>query len=321
MVTVTSCNIEPQKRDLRATIDSMSTSSSHLAKNKIINSWNLFWLITVPVSLVMVSGMLRVDLSSAEAVSSMIQLSVRCAVPLLFLAFSASSLQILFPGSFSRWLLRNRKIIGLCFAAAMAWQLFFILWLVGIHTEYYVSDVYVLSDVVEGVLGYTFLIAMVLTSFKFGRSRMTSRQWKRLHTSGIYWLWIYAWSVYWFNLFYYPEPAILIDYIYYWGGFLAWSLRMSAWSKKRWRPSNSGGTRNLLLMVPGFVAIVIGLSGSIFGSAWSPQVYEYLFGFKIIQSIDTFMPYFPFVPFYPIFLIMLGSFLLTNKKNATGANV
>ena len=49
----------------------------------------------------------------------------------------------------------------------MAWQLLFILWLVGIHTEYYVNDVYVLSDVVEGVVGYTFLIAMVLTSFKF----------------------------------------------------------------------------------------------------------------------------------------------------------
>jgi len=297
----------------------MSASSNHLNKNKIINSWNLFWLITVPVSLVMVLGMIRVDLSSAEAVSSMIQLSVRCAVPLLYLAFAASSLLILFPGSFSRWLLRNRGIIGLCFAAAMAWQLFFILWLVGLHTEYYVNDVYVLSDVVEGVLGYTFLITMVLTSFKFGRSRMTSRQWKLLHTSGIYWLWIYAWSVYWFFLFYYQEPAVLIDYVYYWGGFLAWTLRMYAWSKKRWRQSiaqqsNTGGMRNMLLMVSGFVALVIGLTGSSYGSAWSPQVYEYLFGFKIIESIDTFMPYFPFVPFYPIFLMMLGAFLVVKSR-------
>jgi hypothetical protein len=266
----------------------------------------------------MVLGMIRVDLSSAEAVSSMIQLSVRCAVPLLYLAFAASSLQILFPGSFSRWLLRNRRIIGLCFAAAMAWQLFFILWLVGIHTEYYVNDVYVLSDVVEGVLGYTFLIAMVLTSFKFGRSRLTPRQWKLLHTSGIYWLWMYAWSVYWFFLFYYQDPAVLIDYVYYWAGFLAWALRMTAWSKKRWRQSaaresNSGGVRNMLLMVSGVVAVVIGLTGVSFGSAWSPQVYECLFGFKIIESIDTFLPYFPLVPFYPIFLMMLGAFMIVKS--------
>jgi len=215
----------------------MSANLNELLKIKLINGWNLFWLITVPISSVMVLSMIRVDLSSAEAVSSMIQLSVRCAVPWLFLAFAASSLQVVFPGSFSRWLLRNRSKIGLCFAAAMAWQLSFILWLVGIHTDYYVNEVYVLSDVVEGVVGYTFLIAMVLTSFKFGRSRLTAKQWKLLHTSGIYWLWAYAWSVYWFNLFYYQDPAVLIDYVYYWGGFLAFGLRICAWSKKRWRPS------------------------------------------------------------------------------------
>ena len=132
---------------------------------KIINGWNLFWLITVPISLVMVLTMIRTDLSSAEGVSSMIQLAVRCAVPWLYLAFAASSLQVVFPGTFSRWLLRNRSKIGLCFAAAMGWQLFFILWLVGMHTEYYVNDVYVLSDAVEGVVGYAFLIAVVVTSF------------------------------------------------------------------------------------------------------------------------------------------------------------
>jgi hypothetical protein len=208
-----------------------------LLKNKNLNGWNLFRLITVPISLVMVLAMLRTDLSSAAGVSSMIQLSVRCAVPWLFLAFAASSLQVVFPGVFSLWLLRNRKFIGLCFAAAMGWQLFFILWLTGIHTEYYVNEVYVLSDVVEGVIGYTFLIAMVLTSFKFGRSRLTPRQWKLLHTGGIYWLWIYAWSVYWFNLFYYQSPAVAIDYIYYWLGFFAWAVRMGAWSKKHLRES------------------------------------------------------------------------------------
>lgn len=202
---------------------------------KIINGWNLFWLITAPISLVMVLTMIRIDLSSAEGVSSMIQLAVRCAVPWLYLAFAASSLQVVFPGTFSRWLLRNRSKIGLCFAAAMGWQLFFILWLVGIHTEYYVNDVYVLSDVVEGVVGYAFLIAMVVTSFRFGRSRLTQKQWKILHTSAIYWLWIYAWSVYWFSLFYYQSAPVLLDYIYYWGGFLAWGLRLSAWSKKRWQ--------------------------------------------------------------------------------------
>ena len=146
----------------------MSASLDEILQGKLINGWKLFWLISAPVSLLIIQAAMRIDLSAAESVSSMIQLTVRCAVPWLYVAFAASSLQVMFPGSFSRWLLRNRSKFGLCFAAAMGWQLLFILWLVGIHTEYYVDEVYVLSDVVEGVVGYTFLIAMVLTSFKFG---------------------------------------------------------------------------------------------------------------------------------------------------------
>ena len=74
-----------------------------------INGWKLFWLVTTPISLAIVLTMMRVDLSGPEGVSSMIQLSVRCAVPILFVAFAASSVQTLFTGSIGRWLLRNRS--------------------------------------------------------------------------------------------------------------------------------------------------------------------------------------------------------------------
>lgn len=295
----------------------MSANLNELLKSKIINGWNLFWLMTVPISSLMVLAMMRLDLSSGEAVSSMIQLSVRCAVPWLYLAFAASSLHTLFPGLLSRWLLRNRKIVGLCFAATMAWQLLFILWMVGIYTQYYIENVYVLSDVVEGAVGYTFLIAMVLTSFKFGRSRLTPKQWKFLHTCGIYWLWAYAWSVYWFNLFYYEDP-VAIDYVFYWSGFVAWSLRMCAWSKKRWqKTTQSNGISQSLFWVSGIVAVVIGLIGSSFGSAWSAQAYQLFSTVSVMESIDRFMPYFPFVPFYPIFIIMLGAILIVKFRTET----
>lgn len=212
----------------------MSVKPSEFLQHEIINGWNLYWLITVPISIAVVIAMSGVDLSLAENVSAMIQFSVRCSVPLMYVAFAASSLQEVFPSLFSRWLLRNRKMVGLSFATAMAWQLLFILWLVGIHTQHYVDKVYLLSDAIEGVVGYTFLFAMVLTSFKFGRSRLSNKQWKLLHRSGIYYIWAYAWSVYWFDLFYYDNP-VPVDYVYYWAGFAAWGLRMCAWTKKQWR--------------------------------------------------------------------------------------
>lgn len=283
-----------------------------MLKSKALNGWNLFWLVSVPISLTIILRMTKTDLASAEGVSSMIQLSVRCAVPWLFLAFAASSLQVVLPGTFSRWLLRNRKFLGLCFAAAMGWQLTFILWLVGIHTEHYVNNVYVLSDVVEGTVGYTFLIAMTFTSFKFGRSLLSAKQWKLLHKSGIYWLWFYAWSVYWFNLFYYESPALIIDYLYYWGGLLAWGLRLWAWARKK---SGTDRVQNALLLAPAGALLLIGLIGASFGRQWSPQVYDFLFGFGVVESLDSFTPYFPLVPFYPLFLATLGALFIAKAKS------
>jgi hypothetical protein len=76
----------------------------------------------------------------------------------------------------------------------------------------------------------------------------------------------------------------------------------------------TGRIQKLLFLVPGIVAVVIGLIGSSLGSAWSPQVYEFLFAIEVIASIDKFMPYFPLVPFYPIFIMMLGAFLIVKSR-------
>jgi len=299
----------------------MNTNLADLLQSKFINSWNLFWLITLPISTVMVFSMMGVELSSAPAVSSMIELSVRCAVPLLFVAFAASSVNVLFPGLFGRWILRNRKFIGLSFAAAMAWQLFFILWMITQYTEYYVGEVYALSDVIEGVGGYLLLIAMVLTSFKFGRKHLSAKQWKFLHKTGIYWLWIYAWIAYWWHIFYYNNP-IALDYIYYWAGFLAWGLRMAAWTKKRWPQaagtSTTAGSSQLLYLLPGVAAVATGLLGVSFGSPWGRQIYEFGFSVPVLNTIGVYTPFFPFVPCLPLFMMMLGAWLILKSRDQPG---
>lgn len=203
-------------------------------RHKAVNGWALFSIVVVPMCLAALLAMTAVDLSSSLGVSSMIQFSVRLAVPWLFIAFCASSLVAVFPGEFSRWVLRNRRMFGLCFATGMAWQLFFIVWLVVGHFDYYVEEAYDYLSLLEQVPGYVLLIAMTVTSFRFGRSKLSPKQWKILHTGGIYFIWFVVWTTYWFELFYYDDIQF-IDYLYYWTGFTAWAVRMAAWTLKRMR--------------------------------------------------------------------------------------
>ena len=288
-----------------------------MLKSKVINGWNLFWAITLPISLAVILKMSSVDLSTARGVSSMIEIAVRCAVPLLYTTFAASSVNALFPSDFGRWILRNRKFLGLAFAAAMAWQLTFILWMVTLHADHYVNKIYALSDVIEGIGGYTLLIAMTITSFKFGRSRLTLKQWRILHTVGIYWLWTYAFVTYWWYLFYNNQPLV-INYIYYWMGFLAWSMRMAAWTKKRWQKVD-GEASGVVNWLPGAAVAIFGLLGVTFGSPWGKAIYDFGFSVPALNTIGVYTPYFPFVPYYPLILMMLGAGLALKIRRQSAA--
>ena len=290
----------------------MGEVRSGMLKSGFLNGWGLFWLITAPISLAMLVAMAVRDLSSGEGVSAMIQLSVRCAVPWLYIAFAASSIQALFPGPFGRWLLRNRKFVGLGFAAAMAWQGLFIVWLVLGHTDFYVTEVYVLRDAIEGLGGYLFLLAMTLTSFPRGRKLLRPRAWRRLHLGGIYFLWAYAFSVYWWALHFYGNPVPL-DYVFYWAGFGAWALRMAAWSRKRGKAASKalpGTGAQPLAKMAGAMLITAGLVAAGTGSAWQAVAEAVLYGHSITRIPELYLPYWPFEPFLPLAIIALGASLL-----------
>ena len=205
-----------------------------ILNSKWLNGWNLFLLIAVPICVAVVVRMSALDMSSARDISSMIQFSVRCSVPWLYLAFAASSICALFPGQFGRWSMRNRRYVGLCFAAGMAWQLTFILMMVTGHWTYYAEEVYSFEDIVVQVPGYLLLGAMTVTSFRPGRQLLSGRQWRILHKGSIYFLWGTVWSTYWYELYYYGDIQ-LIDYVFYWAGIVAWGFRLWAWSIERWQ--------------------------------------------------------------------------------------
>jgi hypothetical protein len=295
----------------------LSIDLKEVLKNKAINEWRLFWLISIPMSIVMVIAMMGVDMSTGAGVSTMIGFSVRWAVPFIYLVVAASAVQMLLPGPFPMWWLRNRKYIGLCFAVAMAWQGVFIFMMSNFFREYYYQDIYLLRDELEGSIGYIFLAAMVVTSFQFGRKYLSHKQWKLLHRSGIYFLWAYPFSVYWWNLYYYENPQP-IDYLFYWGGFLAFALRIAAWGKKRlqaMKRTTPESSTSVAFKVLGGAIIAFGLFAAAMGLHWQEPVTEFLTAPKWSADLVLWLPYWPFEPYISLFIIGLGAALFTKARN------
>ena len=296
----------------------MSTDLKTILKNKAINKWNLFWLISIPMCTIMVIAMMGVDMSTGSGVSEMIGFAVRWAVPFIYLVVAISSIQILFPGPLSMWLMRNRKYIGLCFAVAMAWQGLFIFIMSYFFHDYYYADVYLFRDEIEGSIGYIFLPAMVVTSFNFGRQYLNSKQWKLLHKSGIYFLWAYPFSVYWWGLSYYENPVPL-DYVYYWSGFLAFALRIAAWGKQRWQVSNRYAAENntpLTLRVLGSAIFIFGLVWSAASLYWQESITDFLTASAWSADLVLWVPFWPYEPYLSLFIIGLGTMLITTVRSA-----
>lgn len=279
-------------------------------KNRWINKWNLFFLISIPISAFMLIPLLSFDSITGGEISEMISFSVRWAVPFIYLVIAISSLQILFPNTFTRWLMVNRKYIGLIFAVAMAWQGLFIFIMSYFYHDYYFSEVYYFRDEIEGSIGYIFLMAMVLTSFKFGSKMVNSSQWRIIHKAGVYFLWAYPFSVYWWSISYYGNPP-MIDYIFYWLGFSAFLLRIIAWGKVKYENKNNHNPINRII---GSSLIFMGLAMSIVSLYLQAFLTEMLTFFSLSSSFELWMPFWPFEPFLSLMFIGLGMMIFTNTK-------
>lgn len=203
---------------------------------KSVESWRLFWLLALIVSAANGVSLPFADFHSVRGTGFMIQQSVRYALPLFLFAFTASSLALLWPGRLTRWLLRNRRFVGLGFAAGMLWHFSFISYsmlrfgtLAGAPTP---------RGLALDLTGFAFLALMTLTSFRWFARRLSLANWRRLHKSGIYLIWFVATYIY---LRHAEEPfrdvalALLIA---------AWLLRVGAWATRKARaamPSSAAG--------------------------------------------------------------------------------
>ena len=109
--------------------------------------------------------------------------TARVGFPIFILTYSASSLLRLWPGSITRALVRDRRWWGLGFATCHTVHLYALVKYLSL-----VGEPPALTTVLGGGLAYALLFAMALTSSDAAQ-RALGRNWKRLHTAGIHWLW------------------------------------------------------------------------------------------------------------------------------------
>jgi methionine sulfoxide reductase heme-binding subunit len=104
---------------------------------------------------------------------------------ILFLgAFVASALHKIWSNAYTAWLLKNRRYLGLSMAVshtyhAIAWTG---LWVVTSGNSPQFSPL--------AILGYVFLIAMTVTSFRRPAAVLGQRIWQILHSTGMYYFWL-----------------------------------------------------------------------------------------------------------------------------------
>jgi sulfoxide reductase heme-binding subunit YedZ len=178
-------------RFLPGTAVSRWTIATHIGHDwsmrQPLESWRLFWLLAFAISAVICSALPFTDFQSAHGTEFIILYSVRCALPFFVVAFTASSLAILWPSKSTRWLLSNRRYFGLAFAFGMGLHLAFVA-----YTLFRFGNHINRAATTLDLIGLAFLFALTLTSFRLPAARLSPKSWRRLHKTGVYAIWSLA---------------------------------------------------------------------------------------------------------------------------------
>ena len=149
------------------------------------------WRLTALATLVIAAGLgLHFGVSgwTATSVKAGIDATGRSSLALFSMAFVASSVHRLWPSTASRWMLQNRRWIGLSFASSHAIHLALIVTMSFDFPDPFLSEQSAGKWLLGGV-GYLFVALMALTSSNAAQRWMGMKHWKRLHVIGSYWLW------------------------------------------------------------------------------------------------------------------------------------
>jgi methionine sulfoxide reductase heme-binding subunit len=148
-------------------------------------------MLTLLVSAVVASLALAIVLAgnaSAGALGLAIRFTAHTSFLLFGAAFTASALHRLRPNAFTRWLRRNRRYLGVAFAASHATHAAAIVTLVVKYPAAFHERAGAGSSL-PGIIAYAFILAMTATSFNRTAAWLGRRAWKVLHVVGSFYVW------------------------------------------------------------------------------------------------------------------------------------
>src|SRR5438445_864648 len=148
--------------------------------------WRLFALLSLTLALlcIWIASMRQFEV---DGVRMVIRFTARTSLLLFCLAFSAAALARLWPNAWTQWLRRNRRYLGVTFAASHGLHALAIAGFATMDPVGYAAATSVASYIFGGI-GYAFIIAMTATSFDRTAQALGPRAWRALHLTGGYYL-------------------------------------------------------------------------------------------------------------------------------------
>ncbi|MEO6840624.1 MAG: hypothetical protein ABI192_07645 [Bradyrhizobium sp.] len=122
-----------------------------------------------------------------DGVRMVIRFTARTSLSLFCLAFSAGALARLWPNAWTRWQRRNRRYLGVSFAASHAIHAVAIVCFATMSPPLFREATSAASFIFGGI-GYAFIIGMTATSFDRSADALGPRAWRILHLCGGYYL-------------------------------------------------------------------------------------------------------------------------------------
>ena len=152
-------------------------------------SWFEGWRLLAVLTLSLIALSLWIaSMRQVEGVRMVIRFTARSSLLLFCLAFGAAALARLWPNAWTRWQRRNRRYLGLSFAASHAIHAIAIVAFARMDPAGFAEATSPASYIFGGI-GYAMIIAMSATSLDRTAALIGPRAFRVLHLVGGYYLW------------------------------------------------------------------------------------------------------------------------------------